>query len=63
MNTRALLDIAPDPRASGDPAGTDLLRLARDSIKYGLVHGEPLPDPRQFLVVLNAKCGLAEDYW
>ena len=24
---------------------------------------EMLPDPRQFLVALKAKCGLAEDYW
>ena len=24
---------------------------------------EMLPDPRQFLVALKAKCGLADDYW
>ena len=24
---------------------------------------EMLPDPRQFLIALKAKCGLAEDYW
>ncbi|MBT8068756.1 MAG: AmmeMemoRadiSam system protein A [Gammaproteobacteria bacterium] len=37
--------------------GTDLLRLARDSIEYGLAHGEPLPIDCDELPATLAKRG------
>jgi AmmeMemoRadiSam system protein A len=43
MNPRPLLESTPgfpDPR---DTSGLELLRLARGSIEYGLIHREPLP--------------------
>ncbi len=43
MNNQALQQIAPDPRGCSDTVGAELLRLARNSIEYGLAHGEPLP--------------------
>lgn len=43
MITRALHEPTPDVGNSVDAAGTELLRLARGSIEYGLVHSEPLP--------------------
>ena len=43
MNNQTLQEIAPGLESSGDSTGTELLRLARDSIEYGLAHGAPLP--------------------
>ena len=43
MKNPALQEIAPDPGTAGDTAGTELLRLARESIEYGLVHERVLP--------------------
>lgn len=43
MSNLVLRESAPDLRESGDTTGTALLRLARDSIEYGLVHSKPLP--------------------
>jgi len=41
MNDQAMQQTAQDPGGFGDIDGTEVLRLARDSIEYGLVHGEP----------------------
>ena len=43
MNNHAMQRTAPDLSGSGDSLGTELLRLARHSIEYGLAHREPLP--------------------
>ena len=43
MNTQALHQPAPESAASDDRRGRELLRLARASIEYGLVHERPLP--------------------
>ena len=43
MNSQALKQPTPDLGGSGDAVGTELLRLARQSIEYGLAHREPLP--------------------
>jgi AmmeMemoRadiSam system protein A len=43
MNTRAANEHTPDFGVSGHRAGTELLRLARGSIEYGLIHEAPLP--------------------
>jgi AmmeMemoRadiSam system protein A len=40
---RTLHEAAPKPGISGDAAGPDIVRLARASIRHGLVHREPLP--------------------
>ena len=53
MNAHALHDGTPDLGNTGDTAGTELLRLARSSIEYGLIHEVPLPVdcdelPREF---------------
>lgn len=43
MNTQALYQRAPESAATDDRTGAELLRLARASIEYGLVHERPLP--------------------
>jgi AmmeMemoRadiSam system protein A len=43
MNTQALHQHAPESAATDDRTGVELLRLARASIEYGLVHERPLP--------------------
>ena len=50
MNTRVMHERGPDHRHSNDIAGKgsgskggELLRLARNSIEYGLIHDAPLP--------------------
>ena len=53
MNAHALHDGTPDLGKTVDAAGTELLRLARSSIEYGLIHEVPLPVdcdelPREF---------------
>jgi AmmeMemoRadiSam system protein A len=53
MNAHALHDGTPDLGKTVDTAGTELLRLARSSIEYGLIHEVPLPVdcgklPREF---------------
>ena len=53
MNAHALHDGTPDLGKAVDTAGTELLRLARSSIEYGLIHQVPLPVdchelPREF---------------
>ena len=40
---RTLHEGAPKPGISGGVAGPDIVRLARASIRHGLVHREPLP--------------------
>lgn len=43
MNTQASQQIAPNLEGAGHTVGTELLRLARQSIEHGLAHREPLP--------------------
>lgn len=43
MNTPALHESTPNPGDIGDIAGSEILRLARGSIEYGLFHSKPLP--------------------
>jgi AmmeMemoRadiSam system protein A len=43
MNARAPDDARPDSGRTVDTVGVELLRLARGSIEYGLVHEKPLP--------------------
>jgi len=43
MNKQYSQQIAPHPEGSGHAVGTELLRLARQSIEHGLAHREPLP--------------------
>ena len=45
--------------------GTDGLVIVADGHRATLLPKawEMLPDPRQFLATLKAKCGLADDYW
>jgi AmmeMemoRadiSam system protein A len=53
MNAHALHDGTPDLGKTVDTVGTELLRLARSSIEYGLIHEVPMPVdcdelPREF---------------
>jgi AmmeMemoRadiSam system protein A len=42
-DAEALLEPAPERGKTTDSAGSEIVRLARSSIEYGLVHRDPLP--------------------